>query len=145
MEPKKYPYSKSQNYTSIVLVLGLNTVFLYLIISSSNLFLSIVFGVLLLCMVALTVYICRKFFFPLLRHDTALELDNEKLQFYVDNKTIYWKDVKSINHKVQKNADWVVTFAFKNGSKDIDVFQKYIAGDDKAIYDTITEYFEKYK
>ena len=145
MEPKKYSYSKSQNYTNIVLVLGLNTVFLYLIISSSSLLLSIAFGVLFLCMVALTVYFCRKFFFPLLRNETALELDNEKLQFYIDNKTIYWKDVESINYKELKNGDWVVTFAFKNGSANINVFQKYIAGDDKAIYNTITEYFEKYK
>ena len=105
---------------------------------------SLALGALFLCTAAMAVYLCKKFFFPLVRGETALEIDKEKLQFYVTNRVIYWKDVKSIDHDTLNHGGWAIIFAFKDGSENIDISTKYVAGDDEQIYGIQnTEHFKK--
>ncbi len=144
MTPIKYPYSIFQNCFSIILVSAMNIFILYMIIRFPALPGSLALSALFLCTATMAVYLCRKFFFPSLRGEIALELDKDKLQFFITDRTIYWKDVKSINYDVLNHGGWAIIFAFKNGSENVDISTKYIAGNNQAIYDTITEYFEKY-
>ena len=145
MEVIKYPYSKYATWFFVILLPGFMLFCLYAIITDSpgdNIWEAMVpvilfFGIML-------AYLCRKFFFPLLRGETALELDREKLQFFSSKKVVYWKDVQKTDSWSSKNAAGA-RFVMEDGSRDIKISTKYVAGKDAAIYDTIVEYFEKYK
>jgi len=103
-------------------------------------------GPAILFLAAILAYVCRKFLLPLTQGKTILELDKNKLQYAVKNDSIYWKDIDSINYVIGvKTGSWSIRFVMKDGSRDRKISTKYIAGDDKTIYNTIVDYFEKYK
>jgi hypothetical protein len=145
MEPIKYPYSTFQNIFSTLLILGLNFFPFYMIVRFPALPASLFLGALLLGTVAMAVYLCKKFFFPLLRGKTALEIDKDKLQFFITNRTIYWKDVIKIDYFSLNHGGWSIKFVMRDGNEDLSISTKYVAGNDATIYDAIVEYFEKHK
>jgi len=98
-------------------------------------------------------YLCVMYYMPCLQNKTALELDSEKLQCFIEGKLlfkrsqriIYWKDIEKIDfNSIPRGNALMIIFKIKD-SKSAGVYTKYIAGNDRAIYDTITAYFEKYK
>jgi hypothetical protein len=91
------------------------------------------------------IYFFKKFFSPFLKGETALELDDKKLQYFISNKIVYWKDVEYMDYDSLKNGGISIRFSIKESSKDITISTRYVKGNDKDIYDTISEYFEKYK
>jgi hypothetical protein len=93
----------------------------------------------------MTFFFGWKFFMPYRRGDTILELDDEKLQYFFKNKTVYWREILLINCGATRNG-LEIRLEMKAGNYyDFNIFTQYIAGKDKAIYDTIMEYFEKYR
>ena len=143
MDETEYKYSIVQNIFSVILALGMNIFTLFMTIRFPALPASLILSALFLCTAVMTFYLCKKFFFPLLRGETALELDKEKLQFYITNRIIYWKDVKSIDYNTLNHGGWAIVFIMKDRSENIDISTKYIAGNDKDIYNSIVKHFEK--
>ncbi|BAU55944.1 hypothetical protein MgSA37_04136 [Mucilaginibacter gotjawali] len=89
-------------------------------------------------------YLIHKYILPLRRGEIALELDNEKLQYFIGNKTVYWKDILYMDFASSKNGGIFIRFALEHGV-DINISTRFVAGKDSEIYQTITAYFEKYK
>ena len=146
MESVKYPYSKYQSWFAVIALSAMIFGCLYMIIArrpDGDIWQVMVPMILILG--ALLTYICRKFFFPLIWGETALELDKEKLQYFVNNRIIYWKDVETMDFWSLKYGGMSIRFVMHGTNKDVKINTKYIAGKDQSIYDTIVEYFEKYK
>ncbi len=144
MESTKYHYSILQNCFSMILALGLNGFFLYMIMRFPPIPASLFMVALFLGTAAMTIYLCRKFFWPLLTGKIALELDEDKLQFFITDRKIYWKDIKDVSYDILNHGGWAIIFSFENGSDNVNISTKYIKGSDQDIYDTIKQYFENY-
>jgi len=86
------------------------------------------------------VYFCKICFMPALKGKTALELDKDKLQYFVSNKTIYWSDVQGIDKDTGGRNGWTIIFSMLDKSKDIKIHTNFIAGKDEDIFNTICEY-----
>jgi len=147
MDVTKYKYSAKQTVYAILLFLGLMSFGYYEIKTDApaDALWKIMIPFLLL-FGAFLVFICYKYLLPLIRGETVLELDNYCLQYKVSNLTIYWKDLASISYSTgSRSSSWSINFFMKDGSKTKAITTLYIAGDDKAIYNTVVKYFEKYK
>ncbi len=147
MDITKYKYSKKQTVYALLLFLGMIIFGCYFIITDAPadalwkimIPFIVLFG-------AFLIYLCYKYLLPLLRGETILELDNRQLQYRVTNLTIRWKDVASISYSTgSRSSSWSISFFMKDGGKAKTMPTLYIAGDNKAIYDTVIRYFEKYK
>jgi len=146
METIKYKYSPYQTWFSVILLSSLTGFCLYSVKTNNlvkNPWDPIVFFIVLL--VGLLIYTCVRFLVPLLQGKTILELDKEKLHYAAKNRIIYWKAVERIDYVVgAQTGNWSIRFIMKDGTPDQKVSTLYIAGKDKAIYETIMAYFEKY-
>lgn len=85
-------------------------------------------------------FFCKKCFIPAVKNKIALELDADKLQFHVTDRVIYWKDVNEISQTYSMYSSFI-SFEMVDGSDDIGIGTKWIAGSNDMIYDTIQEYF----
>jgi len=133
------------------MILSFATVALYLaIIDDHSTYRSwLIFGFLFLLILARLVYLSVMYFIPCLRDKTVLELDREKLQFFIKGKLLfqiprdiaYWDDIENIDYtSVLRMGGAIISFRMKDGSV-FGINTKYIAGNDKDIYNTIIEYF----
>jgi hypothetical protein len=144
METIKFKYSAYQTWIAVILLSCLICFCLYSEKTNSKdalnpmlLFIAVLAGLL--------VYTCYKFLLPLLQGKTILELDKDKLQYAAKNRVIRWKDIARMDYNIgSQTGNWAIRFIMKDGSPDQKVSTLYIAGKDKAIYDTIADYFEKY-
>src|SRR6185312_2885635 len=113
MEVTKYPYSKYQTWFVVIFISCFIIVLLCtLVYSNTKVFAAATLAAPLLMLSISLVYICRKFFFPLLRRATILELDKEKLQYFASNKIIYWKNIKLIDRTGGggRSGGWSINF-----------------------------------
>jgi hypothetical protein len=145
MDIKKYLYSKYQTWFVFIFLLAMMVASLFMVANdNADHDEWLVFGFFFLVMGGMLAYLLRKYFLPMQRGEIALELDKEKLQYFIGNKTVYWKDVLYMDFAESKNGGGFIRFALEHGV-DIKISTRYIAGKDKEIYNTITGYFEKYK
>ena len=147
METTQYKYSAKQTAYAVLLFLGMICFGYYEIATDAPAddFWKIMTPFVIL-FGAFLVYICYKYLRPLLRGDMVLELDNYKLYYRVSDLTIYWKDVASISYSTgSRSSSWSISFYMKDGGEAKTISTLYIAGDNMAIYNTVTGYFEKYK
>ena len=79
-------------------------------------------------------------FIPALKGKIALELDKDKLQYFVSNKTVYWSDVESIDKDTMPRNGWIIIFSMLDRSKDIKIPTRFIVGKDEDIYNKVCEY-----
>src|ERR1700733_8475492 len=146
METIKYKYSAYQTWFAVIFLLFLIGFCLYSEKTNNpgnSVWNPMAFFILFVA--GLLVYTCYKFFLPLLRGETILELDKDKLQYVAKNRIIYWKAIERIDYVVgTQTGNWSIRFIMKDGSPDQKVSTLYIAGKDKTIYETIMAYFEKY-
>jgi len=109
----------------------------------------LIFGFLLLIIFVRFIYLAIMYFIPCFKDKTALELDREKLQLFIKGKLLfqvprdvaYWKDMEDIEFTSPPRGSAIISFKMKDGS----VFgfrTRYIAGNDRDIYNTIMEYFK---
>jgi len=145
METKKYGYSKYQNMFAILLTSGMLAFAIYMLISMGSYYqVWLIIIPFILIILAMFAYVCKKFFFPSLRGDVALEIDKDKIQFFITKRIIYWRDVKDLYQSYFSNNGPYIMFKMKDGSKDIGISTKYIMGNNKDIYNTVIDYFNSY-
>jgi hypothetical protein len=90
-------------------------------------------------------YLYFKYFVHLQRDEIALELDKEKLQYFIGNKSFFWKDVLYTSPGGNGRANGIrVRFSLEDGSEVV-INTQFIDGNDQEIYNTIMTYYEKYK
>ena len=108
METIKYKYSAYQTWFAVILLSCLVGFCLYSEKTNNrgNSALNpMIFFILFVA--GLLVYTCYKFLLPLLRGETILELDKDKLQYAAKNRIIYWKDVGRIDYVVgAQTGNW---------------------------------------
>jgi len=146
MEVIKYPYSKTQIWFYMIAFLAILIFILVVFIvdfaDHSTWPLLGMGGV--FCGGALT-YLYFKYFVHLQKGEIALELDKEKLQYFIGNKSFFWKDVLYANPVGNGRGNGMgVRFSLENGS-DVVINTKFVGGNDEEIYNTVMSYFEKYK
>ena len=143
MDVTKYKYSAKQTVYAILLFLGMIIFGCYEIKSDAPaddlwkimIPFIVLFG-------AFLIYVCYKYLLPVLRGETVLELDNYQLQYRVTNLTICWKDVASISYSTgSRSSSWSISFFMKDGGKAKTMPTLYIAGDNRAIYNTVISVF----
>ncbi|HWZ04397.1 MAG TPA: hypothetical protein VNX40_12355, partial [Mucilaginibacter sp.] len=96
---------------------------------------------------------CCFYYIPCLTNKTALELDDEKLQFNIKGflklqkmrDIIYWKDINDLDYFSNRHTGAIIVLKMNDGSDTSGMSLKWVSGNDKEIYQTITAYFEKYK
>lgn len=121
------------------------------------------FGAIALFIVGRFIYLCIMYFIPCFEDKPALCLDSEKLQCFIQGKLlfqitpdiIYWKDIAEINYTYIYRRGALISFKMKSPESaiytkysvtdDSGFFTAYISGDKKVIYNSIMEYFNKYK
>ncbi len=95
-------------------------------------------------------YMMIKVGIPYLKGKTALELDNEKLQYFVKEwiplqyyrEVIYWKDVQDIEFNSFSRIGQLITFRITDGGNDASIYTKYIASGNDNLGNIIQEYLK---
>jgi len=142
----KYPYSRKMILFAAFIIILLILFFSYVITSDPSHYQTwLVCGIFILLGFAAVYYWYKKLYVHVLNGDTALELDEYKLSYYIGNKVVNWKDVASTEYYLLRGGGYSITFIMAIPTADIRINTKYIAGSDKLIYNTILEYFERYK
>ena len=85
------------------------------------------------------IYFNRKFLRPTLKNEPAIELDNETIQYNINNWALSWNEIQSIDSTL-----YGIKLTQKNGDQ-VYITLKYISGGYDAVRDTINEYFENCK
>lgn len=151
MEIKQYKYSFGQMFFSGLLFLFATLLFYAVVINQHSDYRAwLILSFILLIIWGRFVYLASMYFIPCIQGKTALELDTDKLQFFIKGKLLlqdvrdiaYWKEIDNIAYISPQRGSPVINFTMKDG-KDFAFRTKYIAGNDKEIYDTIMEYFNK--
>jgi hypothetical protein len=150
MDIKKYKYSAGQMFFDISLLLFATLVcYMAPITHNAGYKFWPIFGFLLLIILARFIYLTITYFIPCLKNKTALELDNDKLQFFIKGKLLfqiprdvaYWKDMEDIEFTSPLRGSAFISFKMKDGSA-FGFRTLYIAGNDSDIYNTIMQYFK---
>jgi len=147
MEITKFKYSAGKSWFAVITLLAIIFLCLYAVLTDSkgdNIWELMAPAIFVLG--TILSYVGIKFFIPYRRGDTILELDKEGFHYAPKNSTVYWKDVERIDYVVGiQTRDWSIRFEMKDDSGLKRISTKYIKGRGQAIYDTIMEYFEKYR
>ena len=140
METKIYYYSLFMGWVGVLLFgsLGIGILYPAFLVHDSHIWLYItpvelIAGVLLY-------YAIKISFIPAINKEPILELDDEKLYFYMTDRTIYWRDVVEIFEDYRSHSP-AIRFEMVDGSDDIIIGTKWISGRNEKIYNTIQEYF----
>lgn len=146
MEIKRYPYSKTQTWFYMIVFFAVLIFLLAVFVvnfSDHSTWPLLGIGGIFVCGTLTWLY--NKYFRHLQRGEIALELDNEKLQYFIGNKTVFWKDVLYTTNDSNPNGNSIrIRFSLEGGS-DIVIDTQFVDGSDKEIYNTIMAYVEKYK
>lgn len=141
MEPKKYQYNSGQTWFITLLCAAITIFFFYTVFNDkTGGHIWLLFAALGFIMAGLTAYLCKTYFIPLVKEDIALEMDEIKLEYFITNKIIYWKDVQDITYKDIYSGGRAIYFAMKDGSK-IRISTRYVECDDVVTYDIIRTFF----
>ena len=109
----------------------------------------LIFGIIGSIILIRFVYQFIYIYIPCLRGETALQLDAEKLQFFVKGKfrsedikdVIYWKDVEHIKFDpFPRNTGALIRFKMASGDT-FSVKTTHVAGKDQEIYNAIVKRF----
>ena len=113
----------------------------------------LIFGIIASIILIRFAYLFIYIYLPCLRSETALQLDAEKLQFFVKGKfrskdikdVIYWNDVEHIKYDpFPRNTGALISFKMANGDT-FSVKTSHVAGKDLEIYNAIVKYFNNYR
>ena len=85
------------------------------------------------------IYFNRKGLMPAVKNEPAIELDNETIQYNINNWALSWNEIQSIDSTL-----YGIKLTQKNGNQ-VYITLKYISGGYDAVRDTINEYFENCK
>jgi hypothetical protein len=91
------------------------------------------------CSIWAVIYTIKYRLIPAIRNYPILEVDAEKLVFYLTDRTIYWKDVVEISWDYYHGK--YLSFEMVDGSSNLTIGVSWIAGSNDVIYNTVQEYF----
>ncbi|MFC0515954.1 hypothetical protein ACFFGT_17150 [Mucilaginibacter angelicae] len=82
---------------------------------------------------------CKRCFTYDLRDKIALQLDDEKLVSYIDNKVIYWSEVRSVGYKKVRGGIRIMIRVNRHNifEETVIISTAHIEGDDQVIYNAI--------
>ncbi|RWY50903.1 hypothetical protein [Mucilaginibacter gilvus] len=137
-----FVYSKAVGFTGIAFFAGFMSVFFVLgfIANDSKLWMFVSF-IEVSILISLAFFV-RRCLVPALKNQPALTLDDEKLTFPVTGSVIYWKDVIEISFDKSRYTKYL-SFDLLGDRKNIGLGLTWVRGDNKAIYETVQEYFEQ--
>ena len=87
-------------------------------------------------------YIFKTNLLPALQGYVALELDEEKLTFYLNGRIIYWRDVEDVSTGYWHGS--YLSFKMRHGEPDLTVGLKWIAGTTNDILEQVQGYLDEY-
>lgn len=95
---------------------------------------------------AVAIYYCKQCFTYDLKDKAALQLDDEKLVYYIDHQIIYWKDIIDISYGKVRGQGLSIFFTvigegIRNSS--ICISTDLVEGNDVEIYNDIIERYLK--
>jgi hypothetical protein len=96
-------------------------------------------GLPVVCSICAVIYSIKYRLIPAIRNYPILEVDAEKLVFYLTDRTIYWKDVIEISWYFDNGK--YLSFEMVDGSRNLTIGVSWIAGSNDIIYNTVQEYF----
>jgi hypothetical protein len=149
MEITKYKYSFGRMLLSGLLFPCMTVLFYMIVINEDSDYRAwLVFGFVLSVVWGRFIYLASMYHIPCLQGKTALALDTDKLQLFIKGKLLlqdvrdvaYWKDIDNIAYISLRKGSPVISLTMKDGN-DFAFRTKYIAGNDKEIYNTIMAFF----
>ena len=152
MEVKKYKYSSRQLLVETARLVFFAIILYFSTATDNSVYKSwLLFGVILLLIIGRFIYLLISYYLPCLQNKTALEINAEKIQFFIKAKIplqtsrelIYWKDVRELDFVSTRLPGAIITFKMNDGSDDSSLPLKYIAGDNRDIFDTMVGYLKK--
>jgi hypothetical protein len=146
MEVVNYPYSKTQIWFYMIAFFAI-LIFLLIVFvinfSDHSTWPLLGIGGIFVC--GVLTYLYSKYFRHFKRGEIALELDKEKLQYFIGNKTVFWKDILAATSDSNPKGNGIrIRFSIDGGS-DVVINTQFVDGNDKEIYNTVMTYVEKYK
>ena len=87
------------------------------------------------------IYIAKKFFLPAMAGKVALTIDEEKIIYNIDNKTVYWDEINGIN-TASGMSDFVIILELFNGNE-VHISTRYIKGDHNIIHNLVEQGLNK--
>jgi len=87
-------------------------------------------------------YFSKYCLIPALQNCVALELDDEKLTYYITGQTIYWKDIVEISEEYSGNSS-SISFDMVRDDEKLSISTKWISGSTTKICDKMQEYFAR--
>jgi hypothetical protein len=149
MEPIQYKYSTFRtSFVTLFIFAFLVFVTWGAITGTADDRMVTIVGVLLLA--CLLFYVCNQLFFPMLRGETILEIDAEKLNYAFKDLTLYWKDIDDLDYEdfdigKYNSHSFRIRFTMKESGAEKRISTWFIAGDNRAIFDSILNTFLKYR
>jgi len=143
MPVKKFAYSLFRVYVAFLLYFG-GVSFAIIIQMVQGLF---TFDLLSVSIVVVPSAFFTRFiirvFIPTINQKFALTIDEEKLYYRVDNKTVYWSDVGYIVKRwAPQNKSTYIAFELLN-NKEVHIDPSFLIADDDEVYIAIQEYFKE--
>jgi len=151
MEPKIYKYSIRQLLFGTFKMVCVLAIMYFAINSGSEPKLWKVFYIIVSIITARIIYMSISYYIPCFRGKTALELDDDKLQFFIKAKIplqvskelIYWNEIKNVEFvSTVRLVGSIIVFNMKDGNK-YGMPLNYIAGDGNEIYNAVLGHLKR--
>ncbi len=85
---------------------------------------------------------CRKYVIPVVLGKPAIVLDREKVQYFVDDKTVYWRDVERVALWSSTRMTYV-RLTTKGTADDVKIGTRFINGTDEELLAAVQHYFQE--
>jgi hypothetical protein len=143
METKTYLYSLNVSWIKVIsagIFIPISIIPIYLFIRRGEVF-WIAIVLIDIYSVMLTYNYFVKFLKPAKEGLLGLQLDNEKLEYYIEKKTVYWKEINSIETFSSRNEKGVNLIL--NAGNEVKITTSLLKGYDSDIYNDLLSYFQK--
>jgi len=143
MESTTFYYSKSTVWIFTAMFIIAIVAFSGLIIAGGpDVPNQVITGVFDLLVIILFGIFCRKYVIPVVQGKPAIVLDREKVQYFVDDKTVYWRDVERVALWNSSRMTYV-RLTTKGAADDVKIATRFIKGTDEEILAAVQHYFQE--
>jgi len=141
MEPTTYTYSKFYGWLGVIFFGFFLSGFVFIsIICPDNKVRLFAIGISII-LIGLLYYVVRWVFIPALNSYVALEMDEDKVYCYINDRTIYWKDVIEISEDFSRYSSFIKFDMIDDST--VSIPTKWITGRNKEICAKMQEYFAR--
>jgi hypothetical protein len=142
MESTTFYYSKSTVWIFTAMFIIVIVVFSGLIAGGPDVPNQVITGVFDLLVIILFCIFCRKYVIPVVKGKPAIVLDREKVQYFDDDKTVYWRDVERVALWNSSRMTYV-RLTTKGVADDVKIATRFIQGTDEEILAAVQHYFKE--